>query len=90
MSRSPKNLRHLNKLATEHALSVLGGGAEAARRLGVTRQAVWQWKQKGLLPISQIILIEHETGIPREALRPDIYGAPRPRPPKPARASLAA
>jgi DNA-binding transcriptional regulator YdaS (Cro superfamily) len=80
----------MSRLATEQAINAMGGGAKAARTLGVSRQAVWKWRQKGLFPIGQIILIEHLTGIPREDLRPDVFGAPRPRPTRSARASLTA
>lgn len=48
-----------------------GGYAALAVRLGLTRQAVWKWKA---IPLKYVPLIAEDTGIPREKLRPDIYG----------------
>ena len=70
----------MSRLATQQAVKELGGATKAARRLGVSRQAIYNWLNNGMVPIGQIILVERMTGIPREDLRPDIYGAPRPRP----------
>lgn len=44
---------------------------------GVTPQAVWRWRR---VPAEHALAIEKLTGIPRERLRPDIFGAPRTRP----------
>lgn len=43
---------------------------ELARRIGVSYQAIQQWKS---VPAHQIIAVEAATGVPREELRPDLY-----------------
>ena len=48
--------------------------AGLAGKLGITRQAVNQWKRKGQIPVERVREIERITGIPRVELRPDIYG----------------
>lgn len=50
-----------------------------ARALGISYEAVWKWRR---VPPARVLEVEALTGIPRESLRPDIYGAPRPRPRK--------
>jgi len=47
--------------------------AEVARALGLTRAAVVKWTE---VPAERVIEIERITGIPREALRPDLYIRP--------------
>jgi len=49
----------------------VGGLSELSRRLGVTRQAVSNWNK---VPFKYIRTISEMTGIPREKLRPDLYG----------------
>ena len=44
--------------------------AEVARVLGVTRATVAKWD---VVPAERVVEIERITGIPREALRPDLY-----------------
>jgi DNA-binding transcriptional regulator YdaS (Cro superfamily) len=60
------------------AVRLGGGPTELARHLGIASQAISQWTR---IPVGRVIAIEAITGLPREYLRPDIYGAPRPRPP---------
>ena len=60
-----------------------GGLTRLARALGLTRSAVHQWKQ---VPAHRLVEVERITGIPREALRPDLYT----REPEPPRAMSAA
>ncbi len=42
-----------------------------AERLGLTPQAVARWDR---VPAERCLDVEHATGVPREILRPDIYG----------------
>lgn len=44
--------------------------AALARELGLSRSAVWQWSR---VPAERVVEVERITGIPREALRPDLY-----------------
>jgi DNA-binding transcriptional regulator YdaS (Cro superfamily) len=57
--------------AFEEFLGRHGATAELARGLGVTHAAVRQWE--GRVPAERVIEVERLTGIPREALRPDLY-----------------
>jgi DNA-binding transcriptional regulator YdaS (Cro superfamily) len=45
--------------------------AELAERLGITPGAISQWDK---IPINRVTDVERVTGVPREQLRPDIYG----------------
>lgn len=44
--------------------------SKLASDLGVSRMAVYQWKE---VPANRLIEIEQLTGIPRQDLRPDLY-----------------
>lgn len=47
-----------------------GLSAKVASGLGITRGAVAQWN---VVPSELVVRIEQITGLPREALRPDLY-----------------
>lgn len=49
----------------------VGSANELARQLGVTPQAISQWKR---IPLERASEIARITGIPRAELRPDIWG----------------
>lgn len=49
-----------------------GSVARLADLLGVSRQVIYKWKR---IPQDRILEIERLTGVPRETLRPDLYGA---------------
>jgi DNA-binding transcriptional regulator YdaS (Cro superfamily) len=55
------------------ALQALGTGAELARRLGTTRQAVQKWRR---VPEARVLQVERVTGVPRYMLRPDLFDRP--------------
>ena len=63
----------------EEGFSRLGKGSrrKIGDACGITSQAVSDWDR---VPVEHVITFESLTGIPRERIRPDIYGAPRPRP----------
>lgn len=48
-----------------------GGMRALGRALGIKYQAIQSWKK---IPAERAPAIEHITGIPREQLRPDVYG----------------
>lgn len=58
------------KAIVEKAVEKAGGGATLARKLGLKRQAVYQWK---LVPSKHVLKVEEISGIPRHKLRPDLY-----------------
>lgn len=62
------------------AIKAKGSLASLGTSVGVSAQAVWKWLQTGVIPVNRVLDVERETGIPRETLRPDVFGAPRPRP----------
>lgn len=56
--------------ALQEASKRAGGDAALAELLGVTRQAVDQWKR---VPQHHVLTVERLTGVPRHVQRPDIY-----------------
>jgi hypothetical protein len=54
----------------KEAVERAGGIVKLAKRLGLSHQAVYYWKE---VPSRHIIAIEQATGVPREKLRPDLY-----------------
>jgi hypothetical protein len=59
---APKGLR----LAIEAA----GSMGKLGRKLGISAQAIQQWRQ---VPADRIVAVEEVTGVPRERLRPDLF-----------------
>jgi len=55
------------------ALKLAGGTVKLASLLGITPQAISQWKRT---PVNHVLKIEEATGgeVTRYELRPDIYG----------------
>lgn len=56
--------------ALQIAIDVAGSSISLARLIGVTPQAISQWTR---VPAERVLQVENATGVPREALRPDIY-----------------
>ena len=48
-----------------------GGASALARELGVSRAALYKWER---VPMKYLRTLAKLTGIPRQKLRPDIYG----------------
>jgi DNA-binding transcriptional regulator YdaS (Cro superfamily) len=48
-------------------------GAELARQLKVTRQAITFWKTRGKIPAERVLAVEAASGVSRSVLRPDLY-----------------
>jgi DNA-binding transcriptional regulator YdaS (Cro superfamily) len=55
------------------AISAAGSISALASRIKVTVQAVSQWES---VPVNRCIDVERETGVPRDELRPDVFGQP--------------
>ena len=53
------------------AINKAGGAYVLADKLGIRAAAIYQWRK---IPINRVNKIAKLTGIPREALRPDIFG----------------
>ena len=49
-----------------------GGVIEVAKRLGITRGAIYNWQGKGV-PAKRLVKLERITGIDRSLIRPDLY-----------------
>lgn len=56
--------------ALDRAIAIAGGTAALANWIGVTSQAISQWKR---IPPGRVIAIERATGVSRHDLRPDLY-----------------
>lgn len=59
-----------SKEALKRAIANSGGQAAFARAIGVTSQAVSQWKK---VPPLRVLAAENISGVPRGELRPDLY-----------------
>ena len=66
MEKAPTNRDGLNA-----AFTAAGSGAALARELGLSRNAVHQWKKNGEIPLDWIRKVEEITGIDWRVLRPD-------------------
>lgn len=60
-------------MALEQAAKKVGGFGQLARLLRVSRQAVYKWLETKVPP-KRCADVERVSGVPREKLRPDIYG----------------
>ena len=62
----------------DKAIQKAGGMSALALELGITRQAISQWDE---VPPLQVLAVEKASGVPRQELRPDIFGSePQPAP----------
>jgi len=68
------------------AIAAAGSASELARKIGVTAQAIYQWRQ---VPAERCLAVSQTTGIALHELRPDIYPDPTVAlPPNPDRVPL--
>lgn len=59
--------------APERAVKAAGSQVELARRLGIPRQNIYKWIQRGAIPRSMVSAVSEATGIPRQVLMPDVF-----------------
>ncbi len=61
-----------NSWALKRAVALVGGLTALARGLGISPQAISQWRQ---VPAARVLAVERETGgaVTRSELRPDLY-----------------
>ncbi len=52
-----------------------GGVARLARAVGVHHATVILWRSKGRIPAERVPAVARITGLPRHALRPDLWDA---------------
>jgi DNA-binding transcriptional regulator YdaS (Cro superfamily) len=62
--------------ALERAIQAAGGVGHLAARLGITAQAISQWRK---VPALRVLDVERASSIPRHVLRPDLYPEERER-----------
>lgn len=55
------------------AIEAAGGPTALARQLGIKSPSLYSWTK---IPAERVGAVHEATGIPREELRPDLYGAP--------------
>lgn len=58
------------EVALDEAARAVGNRTQLARRLGLTKAAVYNWRR---VPVRWVLSVERESGVPRTALRPDVY-----------------
>ena len=63
-------------LAIARAIACAGSRARLARLIGYSQVAVNKATRRGSVSAEMAVAIERATGVPRHALRPDIYPAP--------------
>lgn len=57
--------------AVEEAVRRVGSQRRMAKLLGISRQAIGQWK---VVPAERVLALESISGVSRYELRPDLYG----------------
>ena len=56
------------------ATRIIGGSqAELAKRCGVSKQAVSKWRKSGQVGLKSVKKLSEVTGLPAQAIRPDVY-----------------
>lgn len=60
------------KEAFQAVLRHFGNYAVMGRTLGISRQAVRRWEERGI-PVRRVLEIEKLTNVSRTRLRPDVY-----------------
>jgi len=64
-------LRSIMTISIKEIAAKVGGVVSLSTQLGLSRGAVSQWEK---VPLDRVAAVSKLTGIPREDLRPDIFG----------------
>lgn len=62
----------MREAGLQEAIAAAGGVSELARRLGLSPPSISTWTR---VPAERVAAVEAATGIPRETLRPDLFGS---------------
>lgn len=62
--------------ALDLAIEIAQGPAALARALGIKPPSIFGWYARKRIPAERCAAIEAATGVPRHALRPDIFPVP--------------
>ncbi|MGO4738614.1 transcriptional regulator [Bosea sp. 2KB_26] len=62
----------MSNSALKRAIEAADGPVALSRALGISSQAIPQWKR---VPAARVLQVESITGVSRHDLRPDIFGA---------------
>lgn len=60
-------------MSVEEVVERAGGRRAVALRLGITRQAVYQWIAQNEVPAARVPALSALSGVPGEQIRPDLY-----------------
>lgn len=60
----------------ERVIQAYGGASALARRLGISRNAVSDWRRNGRVPEDRVEQIKEVTGLSEHLIRPDLYPVP--------------
>jgi len=64
-------LRAIMTITIKEIAAKVGGVVALSKQLGLSRGAVSQWDK---VPLERVPAVARLTGIPRELLRPDVFG----------------
>ena len=59
---------------TKQRILARASRSKIARELGINLSAVSRWFKAGRIPAERVPAVSELTGVPRKAIRPDIYG----------------
>ena len=59
-----------NKRLIQKAAILAGGYPALAKKLGITRQAIYQWTR---VPADRVVQVARLSGLSRHELRPELY-----------------
>lgn len=60
----------------KNAIDKAGGVKAVAKAMQMSEEGVRLWHARGRVPAERVVELEQLTGVPREALRPDLYERP--------------